>query len=134
LRGELPQSRVYADTARLELEAQLRSAPGDAQRLAILGLALAYLGQKREAIAAGERANYMLPFTKDAVLGAYIQHQLVRIYILTGEFEKALNRLEPLLRIPYDLSPGVLRIDPNFDPLRQHVRFQQLLTEGLHET
>jgi TolB-like protein/Tfp pilus assembly protein PilF len=127
LRGDVANARIYADSARLEFEAQLRSAPEDAQRLAILGLALAYLRRKAEAIATGERATEMLPISADAGAGAYIQHQLVRIYILVGEPEKALDRLEPLLRIPYDLSPGWLRIDPNFDPLRKHRRFQRLL-------
>jgi TolB-like protein len=127
LRGELTNAKAYADSARLELEAQLRSAPEDAQRRALLGLALAYLGRKPQAIAVGESAAAMLPITKDRTVGAYVQHQLVRIYILTGEPEKALDRLEPLLRIPYDLSPGVLRIDPNYDPLRQHPRFQRLV-------
>jgi serine/threonine-protein kinase len=127
LRGELANARAYADSARLELEPQLRSAPDDAQRLALLGLALAYLGRKARAISVGEKAAAMLPITIDRTVGAYVQHQLVRIYILVGEHEKALDRLEPLLRIPYDLSPGVLRIDPNFDPLRNHPRFQRLL-------
>ena len=51
----------------------------------------------------------------------------MRVYILTGENEKALDKLEPLLKIPYFLSPGRLRIDPNFDPLRQSPRFQKLV-------
>ena len=59
--------------------------------------------------------------------GPYIQHQLVRIYILVGEPEKALDQLEPLLNIPYYLSPGWLKIDPNFDPLRKNPRFQKLV-------
>jgi serine/threonine protein kinase len=33
---------------------------------------------------------------------------------------------EPLLRIPHWLSPGWLRIDPNFDPLRGKTRFEKL--------
>ena len=49
----------------------------------------------------------------------YLEHQLARIYILAGEPRKALDRLEPLLRTPYYLSPGWLRIDPTFDPLRK---------------
>ena len=40
------------------------------------------------------------------------QLQLVRIYLLTGEPEKALDLLEPLLKIPFYLSPGWLRVDP----------------------
>ena len=82
------------------------------------------------------------PISKDAVSGPYYQHQLVRIYILVGEPEKALDQLEPLLKIPYYLSPGWLKIDPNFDPLRGNPRFQKLVagassrgfpTRRLHE-
>ena len=56
-----------------------------------------------------------------------MQHQLARIYMLVGEPEKALDQLEPLLRIPYYLSPGWLRIDPTFDPLRSNPRFKKLV-------
>jgi len=50
-----------------------------------------------------------------------------RIYILVGEPEKALDQLEPLLKIPYWLSPAWLEIDPNFDPLWKNPRFQKLV-------
>jgi hypothetical protein len=63
------------------------------------------------------------PISTDAYTGPYLQHQLVRIYLLVGEPEKALDRLEPLLKVPYYLSPGWLRIDPTFDPIRKHPRF-----------
>jgi hypothetical protein len=32
--------------------------------------------------------------------------------------------------MPYYLSPGWLRIDPAFDPVRKHPRFQQLVSGG----
>jgi hypothetical protein len=112
------------------------SGPGDRQFAAYrsegvfyarLGLALAYLNRKEEAVREGESAASLVPVTKDAYEGAYIQHQLVRIYILVGEPEKALDHLEPLLKIPYYLSPGWLKIDPNFDPLQKNPRFQKLI-------
>ena len=71
-----------------------------------------------------------VPADRDAYIGPYLQHLLVRIYILTGEPEKALDRLEPLLEIPYYLSPRWLRIDPAFDPIREHPRFQRLVEGG----
>ena len=37
-----------------------------------------------------------------------MQHQLARIYILTGEPDLALDRLEPLLQMLYYLTPGWL--------------------------
>jgi hypothetical protein len=64
---------------------------------------------------------------KDGFTGPFLQHQLARIYILAGEPEKALDQLEPLLKIPYILSPGWLKIDPNFNPLRDNPRFQKLV-------
>ena len=127
LKRDEPNVRKYAEIARADFEKQLEAVPQDAQIHAVLGLSLAYLGRKAEAIREAERAVELLPISRDAHIGPYIQHQLVRVYILTGENEKALDTLEPLLKIPYHLTPGWLKIDPNFDPLRQSPRFKRLI-------
>jgi len=129
LRGDSVRMRVYADSARLALEEQLRAEPDDWQRHSILGLALAYLGRKEEALREGQRGVALMPVSRDAYFGPYSQLQLVRIYLLTGEPERALDQLEPLLRVPFYISRGWLRIDPTFDPLRKHPRFQRLLEQ-----
>jgi tetratricopeptide (TPR) repeat protein len=125
-RGDRAQARVYADSARIAFMEQLAASPNDAQRHSFVGLALAYMGRKEEAIRYGERARALMNPSNDGYTGPYIQHQLVRIYLLTGEPEKALDQLEPLLKLPYHLSPGWLRIDPAFAPLKGNRRFEKL--------
>ncbi|MGH7498323.1 MAG: tetratricopeptide repeat protein, partial [Gemmatimonadales bacterium] len=127
LRGDGVRSKAYADSAREAFVGQLGAAPQDAQRHVLLGVSLAYGGRKAEAIKEGERGTELLPVTKDGYGGAYNLHQLARIYILTGEQEKALDVLDQLLKRPYFLSPGWLKIDPTFDPLRKNPRFQKLV-------
>jgi tetratricopeptide (TPR) repeat protein len=114
----------------LAFDEHLRATPDDFQQHLFRGLALAYLGRKAEAIEEGERGAQLMPVSRDATNGAYTQHQLARIYLLVGEREKALDVLEALLKIPYYLSSGWLRIDPNFAPLRGDPRFERLAAGG----
>jgi eukaryotic-like serine/threonine-protein kinase len=127
LRGDQARARAYADSARQAFEGALANAPDDSQTHMLLGVALAYMGRKDEAVREGQRGLAILPITKDAYGGPYNQLQLVRIYAILGETDKAVDQLEPLLRMPFYVSPGWLRVDPNFDPLRKNPRFQRLL-------
>jgi TolB-like protein/tetratricopeptide (TPR) repeat protein/tRNA A-37 threonylcarbamoyl transferase component Bud32 len=130
LRGDKARARAYADTSLTELGEQLKQAPNDPQRHLFSGLALAYLGRKDEAIREGTKGAELAPLTRDQTNGAYGQHQLIRIYLLVGEPEKALDLLEPLLKVPYTLSPNWLRIDPTFASLKGNPRFERILKGG----
>jgi Flp pilus assembly protein TadD len=127
LQGDRSRARVYADSARIANEELLRTNPADAQRSALLGLCLAYLGREAEAIQAGERAVHEVPISADGYTGPYFEQLLARVYLLVGQRDKALDKVEMLLKIPWFLSPGWLRVDPTWDDLRGTPRFQALI-------
>ena len=126
LRGDHARARAYADSAAAAFEEQIKATPDNAQLHVLLGTALAYTGRKEDAVRQGKISLEKAGISKDAYGGAYDQHQLARIYILVGEPDKALDQLEPLLKLPYYLTPAWLRIDPTFEPLRSNPRFQRL--------
>jgi eukaryotic-like serine/threonine-protein kinase len=130
LRGDGHRARAYADSARIGFDRELREGRGDPASRIYRALALAYLGWHREAIEAGERVMAERPLTRDAYTSPYYQQLLARIYVLAGKPDQAIDQLEQLLKIPYLLSPGWLRIDPNFQSLRSHPRFQRLVEGG----
>jgi len=48
--------------------------------------------------------------------------------VQSGEYDKALDLIEPLLTMnASDVTPAVLRLDPTFKPLMGNPRFQRLL-------
>ncbi|HEY8257733.1 MAG TPA: protein kinase [Gemmatimonadales bacterium] len=126
LRGDSARARIYGDSASMEMEKRVLEVPDNAQLRTLYGVALAYAGRKQDAVREGERGVAQLPATKDGRFGPYDEHLLTRIYLLTGEREKALTRLESLLTLPYYLSPRWLPLDPGFEPLRSDPRFQKL--------
>jgi tetratricopeptide (TPR) repeat protein len=127
LRGDAVNVRRFAEEASSALEEQIRQGLKDPQRTALLGVALAYAGKNDEAVREGLKAVSALPISKDAYTGVYIQQQLVRIYVLVGEMDKAIDQLALLMDVPYFLTPGWLKVDPTFDPLRGNPRFQKLV-------
>ena len=127
--GQTEPALAALDAARIALEKELEKRPDDYRLHSGLGLAYAGLGRKAEAIAAGKRAVEMQPVEKDAYIGPRQVRNLARIYTEVGELDLAVDQLEILLSIPSKLSVPLLRLDPRWDPLRDHPRFQELLEE-----
>ncbi|PYP13270.1 MAG: hypothetical protein DMD56_01135 [Gemmatimonadetes bacterium] len=127
LMGRGALARVYYDSARSYVLGRVAQRPDDARLHTALGIALAGLGRKQEAIQEGERGVALLPVTKEAYQGYYRVLDLARIYVMVGEYDAAIGRLEYLLSIPGHLTTAWLRVDATWDPLRGQPRFQRLL-------
>jgi serine/threonine-protein kinase len=91
------------------------------------------LGRKEEAVREGKSGVELIPVSKNAVVGPFRVEDLAFIYVLVGEQDTALDQIEYLLSIPSWLSVPLLRLDPRWDPLRDHPRFQTLLEEKSKE-
>ena len=128
LLGDTVRGRMFGDSARLDFEARLREFPDRAQLHELLGRALALGGHRAEAIAEAERSLALRETTLDASLRPYVHFQVARILVQSGEYDKALDLIEPLLAMNgSDVTPAVLRLDPTFKPLIGNPRFQRLL-------
>ncbi len=121
------REREYADSARRIVVAKLREQPDDSRLHSALGIAYAGLGRKQEAIQEGRRGVELRPISRDTYQGYYREWDLARIYVMVGEYDAAMDRLGYLTSIPGYLTPAWLRLDPTWDPLRGHPRFQRLL-------
>ncbi len=125
-------THLWSDSYNRALEEALREHPEDSRIHTSLGLVYAYLGRKEEAIREGKRAVSLYPQSKDAYGAPHYVNSLAMIYTVAGEYEEAINQLEYLMSIASGdiVSISVLRLDPMWDPLRQHPRFKRLLEEN----
>jgi len=127
--GDRTRARVACSSAEETLRKGIDERPHDHRLYLALGQALALLGRNEEAVIVGERGAEIMPISTDAMDGSYQAIGLAKIYCRVGETDKALDLIEELLSIPCDFSVGLLRLDPVWDPLRDHPRFQALLEE-----
>jgi TolB-like protein/Tfp pilus assembly protein PilF len=122
--------------ARSELEPLLKDQPENYILINDLALTNMGLGDKAAAFAFVERAKALVPIEKDAMDGPGPFEVLARVSAQMGEPDRAIATLQKVLSTPYEsqmpsnvpLTPGLLRLDPMFDPLRNDPRFQKLAT------
>jgi tetratricopeptide (TPR) repeat protein len=127
---EKPQkARQYYMDAKKVLEVEIKKSPDDPRLHSSLGITLASLGEKEQAIQEGKRATQILPVSKDAVYGTPYVVDLALIYTIIGDYEAALDQIEYLLSIPGYMSPGWLSLDPRWDRLKNLPRYQQIMQE-----
>jgi tetratricopeptide (TPR) repeat protein len=116
--------------AKEELEDLAREQPKNLYISGALARSEAALGNKEGALREAERGMNALPASEDRVLGPIGEENLANVEAQVGEHERAITRIEHLLRTPYGAFPltvGRLRLDPIWDPLRSHPRFKAIV-------
>jgi TolB-like protein/Flp pilus assembly protein TadD len=125
--GDNEKAQLAFERARSLAEKLVPEAPQDSARHGQLGLILAFLGRKEEAITEGKRAVELLPESEDAFDGPQATTTLAQIYAWTGESDEAFRLLDHLLVVPNGLTVPMLKLQLDWDPLRNDPRFQALI-------
>ena len=128
LMGDTVRARAYGDSARIAFEAKLKDFPEEAQLHELRGRALALAGVKDEAVREADLSLRLRETKLDASTGPYVRFQVARIFLRAGEYDRALDLIDELLKVnSTDLTPAWLRIDPSFLPLKGNPRFEKLI-------
>ena len=131
LAGDKEAARRSYQEGRTQLKLLQQQQPQNYSIVATLAFCEAGLGNREAALREGERAVSLLPSSEDPVYGPSAEERLAEVEAQVGEPERAVARIERLLVTPYGAFPltqATLRLDPVWDPLRQHPRFQKLIS------
>ena len=129
LMGEKQKEHGQYESSRIYLENKVQAEPDDSRLHSSLGIAYAGLGLKEKAVQEAIKATEILPISKEYWRGTHRVKDLAQVYVMVGEYDKALDKIEYLLSIPGELSIPLLKIDPVWAPLRNHPRFQKLINK-----
>ncbi|MGI9086496.1 MAG: FlgO family outer membrane protein [Chthoniobacterales bacterium] len=126
--GDEVKARAAFESTLKAVEADLDCCcPDDAKAIQMLAFVQAALGRKVEAIQQTEAAIAMLPITLDAYDGPILATNAAAIYAQLGEKDRSLELLKSLRGLPMAATPATLRIEPEWDSLRDDLRFASLL-------
>ncbi len=126
--GKTALAEKYYDNARSILEPQVKEYPNSRPGLhSRLGIAYAGLGLKENAIREGKKGVELVHNDKDSQSYFSAAKDIAYVYIKVGEFDAAIDQIKYMLSFPRLLSIPLLKLDPAWDPLRNHPSFQNLI-------
>jgi TolB-like protein/Flp pilus assembly protein TadD len=127
--GDIPAATATYEKAKADAEELLRSQPNNADLLGALAWSETWLGDKSAALKHAQQAVTLMPAAKEPRVGPSYEDTLARIQAQLGEKDAAIAALQHLLVTSYSspvVTPALLRLDPDWDNLRDDPRFQKL--------
>lgn len=130
LSGQANEARAHFMEAREEFEQQLKQQEHQSL-LQGLAEALAGLGEREAALRETDLLVERVPSSSDAISGPWCEEYCARTQARFGDADRAIPTLKRLLKTNYShvITPALLRLHPDFDPLRNDPRFQKLCEE-----
>jgi len=125
--GDGEKSREYFSLFLPDIQRAVEDAPKQEFLLYLLSFTYAHLGQKDDAISASMKSVELLPISEDALWGSGNESILAQIYMIVGEYDKALDKVEMLLSIPSPISLKILEAFPIWKPLHDMPRYQEII-------
>lgn len=125
--GDRERAGAAFEAARVTLERAIAKRPDDPRLYKSMGLALAGLGRKGEAVRFGERAVEMYPLSLDAYVGQVYIYDLAAINAMVGNAEAAVKNLETILRRGVGITIYEVELDPLFDSLRERSDYENMV-------
>ncbi len=127
LNNDSKGGRESLETGVTALEEAITASPGNWQVRQFLSAGYAALGRDEEAIREAKAAVDLA--AKDLYGGGQALQTLATIYAKLGRHEEAIDLVERLMRKSYAsaITIHMLRLDPVWDPLREHPRFQAIV-------
>ena len=104
--------------------------PDDPNLLGQLSVAEAALGENENALRHARHAAEILPPSVDAVLGPSCEMRLAQVLAMTGDRDGAFDKLGKLVKLPFGLTHGDLKLNSMWDDLRDDPRFDPILAES----
>jgi TolB-like protein/Tfp pilus assembly protein PilF len=128
--GDIAKAKSALLSVRAISEGELREQPNDPHALSWLALWDAGLGRREDAIRESQKAIDLQSISPDPANETDLAERQALVYAWSGERDRALQQLERLAKIPSDLSPGDLKLNPGWDSLRKDPRFDKLVAEA----
>lgn len=126
--SENDSSRILFDRAIDKLDKKLNLSKDDWRIYASLGAAYAGLDQKDKALASMKRMLELGQLDNDALDNYHIKFWELRINIMLGNYDQAIEILKDQLNKGSFFSDNFLKLHPLVDPLRSYPEFQALVS------